>query len=630
MTQGSSINCAKFLNNKSSNHALTSQDIESSKMDNQIIVNCWGRKYIFNGTIFPTQIISQDEKILSSPIRLNIFFKNKILKWENNSIKEVSNRNGLIILEGNSISDNGFGQIQLQSKIIMEPDGLMQISLTINSQKSWNPGSVVIDIPYKTNAAKYYFKWVQNSHSKYSGIISDHLGIQIENKYTPYFWVGDNKKGLYWFCENTYRWPNSKNNSAIQIIKTQSQIIQRLNIGNTKIFNFGLMATPVKAFPKDWRKWRISPAVNSNIFILWPKIGDSNSTKYYGLPEAVDEIKYKTLIRGHHEKGEKVIAYANITRIPSLSPLYQKNKSKWVENKVRMDVGDDELVFIEPDSPGYIDSIVKLLSKYMIRYNLDGYYFDGTNLFYNWKDKNGNKYFPILGYRELQQKVYISLKKINPNALIICHMSADMNIPVLTYCDAYLDGEQFRANKKGELFYYASRSLLDSISLDQFRIEFMGKQWGIVPFFLPEIAPSKQKTIQPTEGLAALLLQHDVQPWATNSNLSVWNKMFKVIDSFGISDASFFPYYSIHSPANANVKGVLISAYKKPNGKILLIVSNLSNLTVKTLVTINLSSLNISKLEKVSSFNNNENVDFSNGNFSVLLSPLSYSFYILN
>jgi hypothetical protein len=226
----------------------------------------------------------------------------------------------------------------------------------------------------------------------------------------------------------------------------------------------------------------------------------------------------------------------------------------------------------------------------------------------------------------MQRKFYSAIKKANPNALIVSHASSDMAIPISAYADVYVDGEQFRSrNSAGKLTFKVSQSYLDAMSLDQFRAEFIGQQWGIVPFFLPEFPGNGKTDVQPTLGLAALLIVHGVPPLMVNSNVPVWINMCRQLLEFDTKDANFIPYYDSLMQGITTMPMVYVSAYEKKNGDILLVVSNLSKELKQGIV--NLTGIKPNYIKEVVSMVDKEKIKLDKGKLTVRLQPLSYQLF---
>jgi hypothetical protein len=168
----------------------------------------------------------------------------------------------------------------------------------------------------------------------------------------------------------------------------------------------------------------------------------------------------------------------------------------------------------------------------------------------------------------LYRRDYAAVKGLPRETFTMAHMSGKITIPILAYDDSYLDGENFRGVVKD--------SYLDVVSLDAFRAEFMGRQWGLMPFFLPEFDAQHAAQVEPTRGMMALLMLHDVSLWPIWCNVKVVNEALAALDEFGYVAAEFIPYFASVPPASTNMADVYVSAYKRPKGQVLLIVGNLS------------------------------------------------------
>jgi len=104
----------------------------------------------------------------------------------------------------------------------------------------------------------------------------------------------------------------------------------------------------------------------------------------------------------------------------------------------------------------------------------------------------------------------------------------------------------------------------------------MGRQWGLIPIFLPEFNETFAAEIEPTQGLMALLLQHNVNIWPIWCNTEIVNQALAMLDDFDYNDAEFISYFNKEPIASTSLTQVYISGYVKQNGSTLMIVSNLS------------------------------------------------------
>jgi hypothetical protein len=216
--------------------------------------------------------------------------------------------------------------------------------------------------------------------------------------------------------------------------------------------------------------------------------------------------------------------------------------------------------------------------------------------------------------------MYAVLKAQPGETFSMAHMSGKMTMPILGFEDSYLDGEHFRGRVKD--------SYLDMMSLDTFRAEFMGRQWGIMPYFLPEFHPPYDTQVEPTRGLMALLMLHDTAVWPIWCNADVVNEALAALDAFGYVEADFMGYFDSPAPATTDLKDVYVSAYRKANGEVLLIVGNVGREPRSGQIRLNRARLGIPGGQLVS-WPAKEAVPTAGDQLAVSLAGLDYRMYRL-
>jgi hypothetical protein len=231
---------------------------------------------------------------------------------------------------------------------------------------------------------------------------------------------------------------------------------------------------------------------------------------------------------------------------------------------------------VSPVGPGYADFMIWKTKEFLDRYSIDGVYHDQTHPYSSnaveagvgyLRDGKPHRGYPILGYRELYRRNYAVVKSLGRETFTMAHMSGKVTIPILAYEDAYLDGEQLHMRVKD--------NYLDVVSLDAFRAEFIGRQWGVMPFFLPEFDAQRAALEEPTRGLMGLLMIHDVSVWPAWCNVRVVDRAWAALDQFGYNEADFIPYFDPLPPAATDMKDVYASAYQRSDRRVLLVVANL-------------------------------------------------------
>jgi hypothetical protein len=550
------------------------------------VVRCWGREYVFEGSALPSQIVSAGKPMLARPMPLAVTVAGTPLQWRDGKAEVRSASPTVAELDGTATAPCAGGTATLRTHLRIEYDGLLLLDVALELPNGVHPDSVALEIPLRPEVAYYRHRWSPD-WAGHSGNLPEGTGIVDQDRFIPYAWLGDNDRGLFWFCETSQQWPNYAADNAFGTARTADAVTMRLNLlaaGQALPegwrYECGLQATPVKPLPRDWRKWRLTPAPRANVHIVWPT-PTKDSMKYFGYPEASDPETFAARVNDFHAKGSNVVPYSCLSFLSGASGEFQWFGGKWGMgggDAGSSDVAAYGAVFemVCPKGEGYGDFIVAKNREFMDRYGLDGFYHDNTHPYSCGKENTGCGYrrdgnlvptYPILAYRALYRRLYAMVKSHDRPTFTMAHMSGKVTIPVLAYEDSYLDGEHFRGRVKD--------SYLDLLPLDTFRAEFMGRQWGIMPYFLPEFTPPYSEQVEPTRGLAGLLMIHDVATWAIWCNAQVFAEAFDALDAFGYVDADFIPYFDPEPPVTTDMPDVYASAYTLP-GRALIVVANVS------------------------------------------------------
>ncbi len=581
-------------------------------------IKCWGRSYSFGkGAFLATQIESAGASLLSRPVSLVMKSGGRTVPLKAQQARVLSASDTRVELSGNAIAEIGEMPCAFSARVTTEYDGLALFEISAKDLDKAALDDVTIDIPIKAEHALYRHRYMPTWVGK-SGNVPEGTGVVDKAPFSPLVWLGDNDRGLFWFCESDEMWPNGGSDNAIEIVRSANEIVLRLHLlskgqklpANWK-FVFGLQATPVKAVPKDWRKWRLDyngsryRVTKANAKVPWPEaiLKDSYS---FGWPRPNDPAAWTEYVKGLHAKGLKVIPYLCLAWVDDGTPEYKYFHKLWDQgpfDPIASAQGyKSRFVQTSPLGKGFSDFLTTSMKDFLDRYEIDGEYHDMTLPWSSSKLDTGVGYvrdgkayptFPILAYRALYRRNYAVLKSLPRETLSMSHMSGTVTVPMLAYEDAYLDGEHLRdAGLKGDY--------LDLITLDTFRCEYMGRQFGLMPFFLPEFRGEYAEQVEPTRGMMALLMIHDVSPYSLWCNVDVVNEAFKGLDEFGYVDSDFIPYFDPTPPATTDMNDVYVSAYKRKDGRALLVVGNMSKEDRQGTVSINAKRLALPLIHVVS------------------------------
>jgi hypothetical protein len=560
-------------------------------------VSCWGRSYAFQSGPLPTSVVATGEELLARPIAVTVTTKGSAATWKKSVPKISPAHSGTYAVVNGCLTDGHKAPVALNVRSRVEYDGLVLVEVTADEAARMEESDISLEIPLKNERSLYHHTWAP-AFAGVSGNLPAGTGVVERHKFMPFYWIGDNERGLFWFCESDEAWPNGTHADAIEVARSGAETVLRLNIKKSgqKLprkwrFSFGLQATPVKPLPKDWRKWRLSPGRNANVQIIWPE-PQPYSLRYYGYPETADPVQFGGVVKDIHGRGMKAVPYLCLTYLSAASPEWKSYRHEWAAG--REDAACEDVTaygapfaMVSPRGRGWADFIVWKTTEFIKRHGVDGIYHDNTQPYEISAPEKGAGYlrngerksaFPILGYRDVYERMYKVLKATPRETFSIAHMSGKVDIPVLAFEDAYLDGEQLLDKVKDDY--------LEVLPLDAFRAEFMGRQWGLIPYFLPEFRGKYIDQVKPTRGMMALLMLHDVAPWPEWCNKAVVNEALAGLDAFGYVDADFIPYFDPVPPATADAHGVYVSAYRRKDGQLLLIVANPGRQDVKCSVAL--------------------------------------------
>jgi len=599
-------------------------------------LRCWGRETDFGNAALPVQITSAGEPLLARPVTLSCAVAGQPVEWGGTRRQRASASSTRAEYSGEMLGQAGGTTVRLNVRSWAEYDGVMVFSLSGAEFAGLPVSQLTLELPVKAERALYRHRWGRGWAGA-AGLVPAGEGVVDKDTFIPYAWLGDNDRGLFWFCESDQFWPNGDSPNAFEIVRTgATEVALRLNLVAEKqtlpadwVFTFGLQATPVKPLPRDWRKWRLQPAKGGNVSILWPT-PKPDSIRYFGYPEATDPALFTQRIADLHAQGVKAVPYLCLSFLSSACaewPFFEKAWAMGGADTGSSDVAAYGAAFaiVSPVGKDYSDFIVGKTAQFVEQYGIDGLYHDNTHPYGSAAIESGCGYlrdgkrrptYPILGYRALYRRMYNATKALPRETFTMAHMSGKVTIPILAYDDSYLDGEHFRGKVKD--------SYMDLLTLDEFRTEFMGRQWGIMPYFLPEFDAEHAKQVEPTRGLMALLLVHDVAVWAIWCNTAVVDEAYGALDAFGYVDAEFLPYFGSVPPAATELPDVLVSGYRRADGRVLLVVANLSREARAGSIRLDARGLKMAAVNAVSAWPERTAVALRDGRAEIAVPGLGY------
>ncbi|MFO0705229.1 MAG: hypothetical protein U0412_00090 [Nitrospira sp.] len=392
--------------------------------------------------------------------------------------------------------------------------------------------------------------------------------LPLNFSYQPFFWIGNDQHGVFWFCQTTNGWENFNDKDAIGLIRTADGLALNMSVAirgdpnGYATHSFGLLPTPIKKLPQDWRLLRMVPAVGGNAYVVWPNEGEMASP-YFGYPGSTKPEQMTRIVSGYRRGGVTALPYACPTWIATKTPEWLLNRADWeggvVDRAYSVTGKDGQFRNVCTAAKSWKRFVRERFGEFIEEFHLTGLYMDNAQVYAIQNcigaERNEMIDHPIVEQREGYISIMRSLRQNSARTLGVVHSSGGLNLPTFSVVDAWVSGEQFRGK--------VQRDYLEVASLLDFRVELNSRQWGIISIFLPEFSGEQAREVWPTRKLMSILMLHDVTPWPQWANVEEINRALRLLDAFGTRDAEFVPYYADHPLVVSSAPGVLVSSYVK-------------------------------------------------------------------
>jgi len=534
---------------------------------------CWGRETTFAATLFPSQITTGGLELLAAPCALRL--NGSSLGGEVRRRLLKSNE-----LEADYTASCVSGGVRAQVDLHAEFDGFMWFRLRLMPRAApVKVDSLTFEVPMHREAATL--------------IITDYKGtgslerVGCSGVFRPALWLGCETGGLQWFTTGQIGWSVDPTKPCVEAVREGDRTVLRITFVNVPVtlekgkpFEtvFGLMASPVKPYPRGWRNWRLGWIGHDSMANVQPWYNS------WGLYRAHPDPRPDAprMVRKIAQEGRRVTFYTSFSLNSPFHEGYQRYAWEWrfVPGAIpRLGTPPRQRVFVRccPGAKTWRDYYIWKMSRVMDFTGAPGFYYDVSSLKpcanarhgcgYVGRDGKHHPTWNILGIREMAKRMYVMGKSRKADMLFIYHMSSRVVLPYLSFCDLLADGEQYTHKLEKQLDY---TRLLPP---DTFRAEFMGHNLGIPSAFFPEFWRGPGKKAYKDEGKGAfehvlgLIAVHDGQVWPAWAPAGPMLDYWKAQDEFGWSDdVEFLPYWRQRA-AEADSPEILVSVYRSPARK---------------------------------------------------------------
>ncbi|MCE5340175.1 MAG: DUF6067 family protein [Planctomycetaceae bacterium] len=498
-----------------------------------------------------------------------------------------------------------------------EFDGMVKIELELYPDKAINVENLKLELPMKKQFSQLYHYSHDYYAAGHSGEI-DGQGLSID--FANYIWMGNEDKGLMWFSEGPLNWNYiekpiilSNDNFSINFINISTKVEKPIKIV------FGLIATPVRPLPRDCRAYnqiyemfRASCATAQEPLGNFPiklnmivgESGRANDGKFifdpdngsYTTPFKKNTQFIKNLVDSPGFRDRRNVFLLYFSGANPITTDFDKYESIWQrEPKCVWDFKrgknpENHKIICTCCNGTWSDFLMAGIKHLVEKTGLDGIYFDGmggppacTNELHGCQtreDFKGRKIAmsPIFAAREFHKRLATMLYEMNGDrAFILSHTSGCIALPILSFDNAYLDGES-----PGRRCAYGGPTCPELTTYGYWRAHTLGVAGGLIPVFIVYTdlahAPRRPEVLR---GYYTMMMAHGVPMytagavWTDAYSTQLTKSLFRALTWVGVDSADFLGYwknseYIKLEPQNPN----LVASFYKNGDKLMFIVSN--------------------------------------------------------
>ena len=574
----------------------------------------WNRVYDFSGDAPVSQIVSAGEPLLAAGVALR----------RNGKTVPFSPAKLLTRADGRVAFEKTADGARLTA--VIEYDGALQYTLEVAPGTDLKTLALVIPMRKEASEAAHYVGamdairggGVTSPEKSYTIELAEKPGTVFQKEFSTHVWIGSTRAGLQFFTgSEQFCYPRGRAD-LMKIVRNADGsadfivdlIVKPLpeNAPEKLTYRFGLIATPVRPLPTQWRSHTITAQYEGfvgdgrgSLLVYWPdrwaRISlDPEPTR------AREPEKLRALIASDRAANRKIIPYYNRRHLPisannQCNPDALKIYDEWSPNPQRSRGGRFDWMRCSGHT-AWMDYLVWCADEFSRLYGpIDGVYFDEMILDPNDRAASGGGYddfdgarrptYSVQADRDLYKRLSYVLTKRNGGKPVwsIAHCSATQMMELLSAFPVLLTGEHLYSGyfpnhptlmppPEDKLYYYSY-----SLPMHRVKYEFFHRQWGAVIAFLPCLKNQRDimELVEPTRDLLSRLMHGDVLVWPLWCNRDEVAKTIAVRRAFdiGADDVAFVPYWE--NKEITSDKDTYISFYRHgKEGKSLILVSNLA------------------------------------------------------
>ena len=565
------------------------------------------RDFVFGKNGLPSSVKAAGGEVLASPIDLEIKTPAGVLKAKKSDFKFTKKSPTRVEF----VATTYYPGLQVKLDAWMEYDGFLFYTMHLIPDSSIRIDSFAMKIPYK-NALLFHYgnQQIRSNHSYYNvsedlpgtGKIWDTKDVRTSNlrtKFLPYFWIGEHKRGLFWFAENDKGWSTKMENSGYDLYRekdgTVSMLVKFINVPvelkSAREIQFGFLATPIKPDKTGHQlSYQWDHTMGMGIMTCGFEIIDTWMTQ---------QLVYKNPKKSHvvylagnlYNAGESEFKYFAHEALMKPRMNYTLSSSA-VNYKIKGPNADAYFLNYVDWSPGLRDFYIWRMNTLLSKTMMDGIYLDNNYPSFDLDmQKDGKVAYlredgfiqpgsHILIVRDFFKRLAVLGHKYNKRyPRVVLHTTAAQYLPRYTFCDVGYGGEM-NIPKDGDhfqVFYSAWPEIM------------LGVDWGIGRGMLTMLHMNKlTATPRATRAMYAAYKISDMGLWSTATHSKTHALFQKIERDFknNAPDCKFVMWRYNTLMKFANPDNLIRCSYFERPGKYLFYLANHSKTDRKVTFTL--------------------------------------------
>lgn len=624
----------------------------------------WGRTYHHSADGLMGQITAADKPLLAAPARFRVRIGDEPLTALTGSAPELTSDGPNRINYAQSFSAQG---LKLTVHGVLDYDGFYRFSVTMAPEADQLLiHELRLDIPFRNDIAQLLeaaVTWRRNHgpQKEVMGVVDPKQGLLWDShtfpsrvgdrigNMPPFFWIGDDDRGLTWSNASEQGMHNDENKAAAQLERQEDQVIYTvwfvnsdLQLTTPRTFEFALQASPFKAMPDNARLWRNvlarMPYRNGILFTNWFTDG---SYPTYGRFLTLELLKKYADSTGADQVGVMASAVSECGGTPEYLQFWHEWGSDLYWPLLKRGAPDDWAVKMMEEANLPVNPYIRVesssnVSSTNVQYrtwwfdqevkhsNISYIYQDNPPYVYYYDPPSGYGYTRDDGRHESTSAIWNS-RDFAKRIATIAIDNGKTESPYLwvNAISTMLPGRSFaRKMLNGEYLY------TKLLTLGQIRV-MASKQWGMVLDWYP--FPQTEESPYPNVGpvrkywreVFSRLLLHDITNISGSDDAGYTENWFNALDLFWLDDPTvqWHPYYRNDTqPVTVN-QSTYVSTYTAKDRALWFISNQSPEDVVESVRSDNLAPFATGQLRHFYDAETGERIEVGNGRALKLFIP---------